>query len=74
MGPVLQVLKKDSQWGGDFGDHRIYFGLGTPGEEVIHPDCATFNKNGVAPVTDSTTCRTACQTAEGLSDSRAKTS
>ncbi|CAE7662314.1 unnamed protein product, partial [Symbiodinium sp. CCMP2456] len=36
------------------------------GEEVVVPECSTFNKNGVAPVTDSTTCRTACRTAEGL--------
>mmetsp|Transcript_69616 Transcript_69616/g.166110 ORF Transcript_69616/g.166110 Transcript_69616/m.166110 type:complete len:98 (+) Transcript_69616:38-331(+) len=38
------------------------------GEEVVAPECSSFNKNGVAPVTDSMTCRTACQTAEGLSE------
>eukprot|EP00438_Fugacium_kawagutii_P013535 Skav227870 [mRNA] locus=scaffold2896:44110:44385:+ [translate_table: standard] len=35
--------------------------------EVTYPECHSFRKNGVPPVTSKATCRTACETAEGLS-------
>eukprot|EP00435_Cladocopium_sp_Y103_P054392 s3453_g17.t1 len=44
--------------------------LGCDDEEVtgMYPECSNFTKNGVAPVTDATTCREACVTAEGLAE------
>ena len=42
--------------------------LGCGDEETTYPECTTFTKNGVAPVTDATTCRAACVTAEGLAE------
>eukprot|EP00435_Cladocopium_sp_Y103_P052774 s3453_g16.t1 len=34
--------------------------LGCGDEEITYPECSSFSKNGVAPVTDATTCREAC--------------
>ena len=34
----------------------------------MYPECSSFNKSGVSPVTDATTCREACVTAEGLAE------
>ena len=36
------------------------------GDEVTYPECASYSKNSVGALTDTTTCRTACVTAEGL--------
>lgn len=38
------------------------------GDEVTYPECASYSKNSVGPLTDATTCRTACVTAEGLAE------
>mmetsp|Transcript_567 Transcript_567/g.359 ORF Transcript_567/g.359 Transcript_567/m.359 type:complete len:90 (-) Transcript_567:126-395(-) len=38
------------------------------GEEAAKPKCSEYSKNGVGPVIDSATCRAACETAEGLSE------
>ena len=38
------------------------------GDEITYPECSSFSKNGVSPVTDATTCREACVTAEGLAE------
>ena len=35
---------------------------------VVYPECSSFNKSDVSPVTDDATCREACVTAEGLSE------
>ena len=32
------------------------------GDEVTYPECASYSKNSVGPLTDATTCRTACVT------------
>eukprot|EP00438_Fugacium_kawagutii_P003271 Skav236372 [mRNA] locus=scaffold1770:326475:326744:- [translate_table: standard] len=36
------------------------------GDEPTYPECQSFDKNNVPPVTSKATCRTACETAEGL--------
>ena len=38
------------------------------GDEVTYPECGSYSKNSVGPLTDATTCRTACVTAEGLAE------
>ena len=44
--------------------------LGCDDEETTgtYLECSSFNKSGVSPVTDATTCREACVTAEGLAE------
>eukprot|EP00438_Fugacium_kawagutii_P033563 Skav211097 [mRNA] locus=scaffold2002:408667:412302:- [translate_table: standard] len=37
-----------------------------PYPECPYPECRSFRKNGVPPVTSGPTCRIACETAEGL--------
>eukprot|EP00438_Fugacium_kawagutii_P025608 Skav224676 [mRNA] locus=C9358895:1106:1390:- [translate_table: standard] len=41
---------------------------GCDSESVTYPECSSFTKNGVEPVTSKDLCRDACKTAEGLDE------
>lgn len=59
FGPLLTVLLLAvSGWLQGCGDD----------DEVTTPTCSEYSQNGVGPITDSASCRDACETGEGLSE------